>query len=158
MNRTARWLVVVGWGLFAAALLLPAARIRIPEFLGFKVNIDETVTGWQAATSSMKAIRKLPDDPGLLLFCLAGLGNLALVLTPFGLLARYVRVARVAFVSLVITIGLGVMLWWPCGGFGMFRAGYYVWLVALGSVATGLHFILRGRVSSVGRRPSEETA
>ena len=56
MNRAAHWLVMVGWGLFVGAMLLPAARIRIPEFLGLKVNIDETAVLSTAPDRSILAL------------------------------------------------------------------------------------------------------
>ena len=140
-------LVVMGWVLFLGSLLLPAVRIRVPEILGFAVNIDETLAGWQIAASTVSAFRELGDSPGTNLMFLAGLGNLALLLSPLcgvsrrGLLSYFLGV----FMIVAVASGLFVVSQF---GFGVVRVGCLAWVVSHVLVMAGLVAQNRSRRST----------
>lgn len=132
-----RGLVVLGWVVFLGSLLLPAIRIRVPEALDMQLNFDETYSGWQAATVAMRAVREVSADHDCFLPCLAGLGNLGLMLSPLCMLSRGRLPKHALCILLLVAVISGLIVVWQFG-FEALRVGFFAWVAAYLLVIAGL--------------------
>lgn len=152
MNRnfeSVSWLVLIGWVVFMASLLMPVLRVQVPEILGFEVRFDETYSGWHAATTGLHALGGLADDPGALLMALAGLGNLVLLLSPLCVASRRRLPGYLvgAFMIIAVVSGLFVVLQF---GVHAVRVGCLAWVLSYMLVIAGL--------LAQGKRPTSAVA
>jgi len=140
MKRWSVGLLVASWILFGISLFLPAARATAGKDLPLPSD-PVTFLGWGAAWAGLRGLPDLAEDPSLVLWTLAALGNLVFILSPLCLVRRWHRPSRILPTLLLAATLCAAGLFVQLGGWKVFMVGYYAWVLAfaLGTVGTYLN-------------------
>ncbi len=136
MTMKMKAVAFLSWASFTASFFLPAVRIDVDTLLGWRINLHDTVPGWQAAWGGFANIQSASTDLGAWLWALHGATNVLVVASPVGLMtARRARWHWLAHAMLLATFAnASVMIWLK----GAQAIGYYLWLASF----VGLTFCL----------------
>ena len=143
MKRWSVGLLVTSWILFISSLFLTAVRTEVPgvEIWGTRRDIPVSFLGWQAAWAGFRLLPDLADNPSLVLWVLAALGNLVFILSPLCLVRRWQRLSQILPTLLLAATLWEASMFVQLGGWRTFTVGYYAWVLAfaLGTVGTYLN-------------------
>jgi len=148
MKRWSVGLLVASWILFVCSLFLPAHQGKVsldPLGLG-RTDISVSILGWEAAWAGLRGLPYLAEDPSLVLWALAALGNLVFILSPLCLVRRWHRLSRILPTLLLAATLCAAGLFVQLGGWKVFTVGYYAWVLAFALGTMGAYLNQRAGV------------